>query len=151
VRKTTVSQPVILTPVDNPHPSQEGVLNLTGTCETGDTISLSGGGSGSTTCAGSAFSIPLPKATDGDYAIIVSQSDPAGNVAFRTVTWQKHALAFAPPNPSLVVATGQNFTVTGGSNSYTLTLQTNNSGATLSGTTYTAGHLANVVDTILVT
>lgn len=75
VRKTTLAPPVILVPTTLTYPSADAVLSISGNCESGDTVSLSGDGAGSTVCAGANFSLSLPKAIDGDYTVVVTQTD----------------------------------------------------------------------------
>lgn len=148
--KSSVSPPSLTAPAISPYLSAEAILNIQGNCETGSTITLSNDGVGSTTCSGSTFSINLPKFVDGDYNIDITQSDLAGNSAQISLLWRKSALIVSPVGPQVVAGKDQVFTVTGGSENYTVTLQENNSGASfVSGTmTYTAGTLAGVTDVL---
>lgn len=152
VRKSSVAKPIITSPSASPFASSKSSLTIAGSCESGATISLSGGARDNTTCQNSAFSLVVPKAIDGDYDIQVTQTDGAGNAASSSLVWQKHALVLSPVNPRLVVKQPQVFTASGGSGIYTVTLTVNNSGATFDAAsgTYTAGTLGNVVDTLVV-
>ena len=153
IRKTSVTAPTITQPAANPFLSAGSSLNLSGACETGSTVSLAGDGAGSTVCLNSAYSLNLPKASDGDYTIRVISVDPAGNSAETSIEWRKHALEVSPSTASIRVNTPQVFTITGGSGSYTLTLSANPSGGSLntSTKTYTSGQTAYVTDTLTVT
>mgnify|MGYP000169682110 CR=1 FL=1 len=152
-RKNSVSTPVISNPATNPYYSAASQISITGTCETGATVSLSGDGIGSTTCSSSQFTLVLPKAADGNYNIQVVQTDPAGNTASQSFVWNKLALTVSPLNPTLQVVTDQVLTFSGGSGSYTLTVIENQSGGTYNSTTktYTTGTLANVIDRFALT
>lgn len=154
VRKTSISAPQITSPATITWYSGQPSLNITGTCENQATVVLSGAASGSVVCANSAFSFIVPKNTDGDYTIPVTQTDQAGNFASSTIVWHKHALVATPTNnPDLVVGTTLPFGASGGSQSYTWSFVTNNSHATFNAATnvYTAGTLANQTDTLQLT
>ncbi|MDR3608232.1 MAG: VCBS repeat-containing protein [Oligoflexia bacterium] len=153
VRATSIAPPIITSPAITPFASSASSLTIAGSCETGATVSLSGDGTGSTVCVNSQFSINQPKAADGDYSIQVSQTDPASNTASTNLVWKKHALTLTPNNPMLVVNTSNVFTPSGGSGTYTLSLTTNNSGATLNTATdtYTAGVVAKATDVLKLT
>lgn len=150
VRKTSISPPVILSPSSNPHRSAEATLSINGSCESGATVALSGDGAGQTTCLNSTFGFTLPKTIDGDYNLTVSQTDTAGNRASTSLVWNKHDIGVSPVDPIVVVAQNQPLTITGGSGTYTVSLQTNNSGGSYNAVTntYTTGTVANVVDTL---
>jgi hypothetical protein len=153
IRKSSVAQPIVTSPATSPFSSGQPTLAISGSCETGAVISLSGDAGGSTVCGNSTFSISVPKAADGSYNIQITQTDGAGNTASTSIVWQKQALGISPNNPYLVVQTPQVFTITGGSGVYTAVLEVNNSGASFDSATktYTPGSLANKVDTLKVT
>ncbi len=153
IRKTSVTAPTITSPAVNPFLSAGASLTLSGACETGSFVSLGGDGAGSTECLNSAYSLNLPKASDGDYTIRVVAADPAGNSAETSIEWRKHALEVSPASVSIRVDTPQAFTITGGSGSYTMALSENLSGGTLnqSTRTYTTGRTAYVTDSLTVT
>lgn len=151
IRKTSVAVPLISSPALNPFLSGQAALPIAGSCESGSTISLSGDGAGSTTCVNSLYSLSLPKAVDGVYTINVNQTDVAGNTASRTFVWHKQALGASPSAPVIQVGDSQTFILQGGSGVYTFSVVSNLSGGALVDNTYTAGHLANVVDVLKVT
>lgn len=153
MRKTSVAPPNILNPSASVFASDKQSLLIEGSCESGALISLTGDGVGYTTCLNSNFSLSLPKSVDGDYVIGVQQTDLAGNTASSSLTWKKHVLTLNPGNASVVVNTSFTFTLSGGSEVYSVTLPQNNSGGALntSTNTYTSGTLAKVVDVLRVT
>jgi len=150
IRKSTVSKPVITSPTSNPYLSSDNELTLIGTCESETTISLSGDGAGSVKCVNSAFNLTLPKAVDGDFNLVVTQTDKAGNSAFTNFVWKRYSLNVSPQSATLPVDTEQLISVSGGSGTYTLSLIENNSGGSLDTVTkiYRTGPLAGVVDKI---
>lgn len=153
VRQTSIPAPTILSPSLSPFASAQSILTLYGSCQTGATVSLSGDAISEQDCANSHFTFLIPKPLDGDYNIEIKQTDPAGNSASTTFIWNKHALTLSPSNPTLVVASTQLLTLSGGSGIYTLSLSTNNSGASIDNSTrtYTAGTIAQVTDVVQVT
>lgn len=153
VKKTSVAPPTITSPTATPFASAQATLTVVGGCETGSTVTLSGDGAGSMTCASSLFVFNVPKIADGDYSFVLTQTDRAGNTASSNLLWRKYAVSVTPNNPSLVVATQQALTITGGSGAYTVSVTSNNSGGSYNaGTrTYTTGTLSAVTDTLLVT
>lgn len=152
VRKSSVSIPVVTTPAATPFASDSNVLSISGTCESGATISLQGDGAGSTLCQNSQFAINLSKSVDQDYNIQVVQTDLANNSASRTIVWQKHTLTVSPINLTMTVNTSQVFTLSGGSGSYTVSITDNKSGGNYNSTTrtYTTGTIAGVTDLLQV-
>lgn len=153
IRKTSVSAPLIQQPASSLFRSAQPALLISGQCESGATVSLSGDAFGSTECVNSSFSLSVAKAADGDYNIIIRQTDLAGNEATATRIWQKRNLVLNPVNPTLVVGTLQPITPTGGSGVYTVQVVSNGSGGSyVAGTgVYTVGALANSTDVIRVT
>lgn len=79
----------------------QGSVTLTGTCETGLTVSVSGDlTSSTTTCAGSSFSANVSlDGLDGVKSVIVSQTDSSGNTGSVSRNLVKDTLA-----PSLTIA-----------------------------------------------
>lgn len=150
VKKTSVPPPTITTPSSSPFPSAQGTLTIVGGCETGSTIALSGDSAGTVTCANSLFAFSVPKVADGDYSFQIMQTDRAGNTASSNLVWHKYGISVTPNNPSLVVATQQALTITGGSGSYAVNVTSNNSGGSYNAMTrvYTTGTLAGVNDTL---
>lgn len=152
-RKTSVPPPDLTYPPASIHKSSEAILNIQGNCESGSNIALSGDGIGTTTCQNSTFNLALPKFSDGDYNVFVTQKDLAGNSSVISFLWEKRTLGVSPSNPTIIATQEQVFNPNGGSDSYTLVLSENNSGATFDSVTntYTAGTLAGVVDKITLT
>lgn len=75
------SVPVITAPSVNPKYSNASALTLSGTCETGALVSVSGDYTGSTTCAASSFTFNITKSTDAVYNFAIKQTDVAGNAS----------------------------------------------------------------------
>jgi len=151
-RKSSIAPPAITSPSLSPFKSAMPSLTITGSCETGALIEIKGDGAGTTVCNQSSFALTLPKFVDGDFQLQITQTDLAGNSGSAHMIWKKHALLVTPNNPTLVVKSVQNLTITGGSETYSLSLKTNASGAVLDADhlIYTAGSLANVTDIISV-
>lgn len=152
IRKNSVAPPSLTQPTSSDFASAQASLQIVGSCESGSLISLSGDGVGYTTCLNSSFTLSLPKAVDGDYQITINLTDLAGNEASTNLIWRKHALALTPGNATVVVNTNYNFTVSGGSGNYTVTLTQNNSGGNFDSltNTYTSGTVSGVIDVIRV-
>lgn len=150
IKKTSVPPPSITSPAASPYPSAQSSLTIVGGCETGATLTLAGDSAGTVTCSNSLFVFNVPKSADGDYNFVLTQTDRAGNTASSNLVWEKSEVSVTPNNPSLVVATQQPLTISGGSGIYTVTVTANNSGGSYNaGTrTYTTGTLAGVNDTI---
>lgn len=152
-RKSSIAQPVVTSPITNPYLSSESAMTISGTCESGSTVTLELDGVGSTACSNSMFSIILPKFIDGNYSIRVKQTDLAGNSASTEFIWQKRSLITTPTNPLIQAGSSQVFSIAGGTGSYTTAIITNNSGATYdpSTSTYTAGPIAGAIDILRIT
>lgn len=156
VRKTSIPQPSLIVPATATFASALPFITLTGACESNATVSLGVDASGAMMCTNATFSFNVPKVADGDYTIVVTQTDPAGNHASTQVVWNKHAIAAVPSAPNLKAGVAQSIQLSGGSGTYTVSLSTNASGATLSSSsasattpfTYTAGPSANKTDVI---
>ncbi len=150
VRKSSIMQPIVTSPSESIYKSGSDKLQITGFCETGATVSIEGDGYGSTPCTGSVFNIEQVKYTDGDYQLVIKQTDLAGNSASVNLDWQKRTLSASPSALQLTVTSSQVFTLDGGSGIYSGSLVTNNSGSTYDDETrtYVAGTLAEVNDVI---
>jgi hypothetical protein len=153
IRKTSVPPPSLTNPATPNFSSGLSTIALSGTCETGNKITLDGDASGDTTCSNSAFSINVSKAQFGTYNIDLIQEDRAGNTATLALVWNRVSLDVSPTNATLPVATSQVITINGGDGNYTVVFDNNNSGATFnpSNRTYTSGTTANVTDNLRVT
>ncbi len=62
-------------------------LVVTGTCQSGATVYLSGDSTQSVVCASAAFSFTISKTTSGDYTLYVRQANTVGSSANVRVTW----------------------------------------------------------------
>lgn len=112
------SAPALTTPANNPHLSSQSTLTLGGSCETGTTVSLSGGYSSSTVCSGNAFQFVIPKSQDGTFSFDVSQIDRAGNASgVSSLTWNRDSSAPSAPvvtnYSSPLVSNASNLTLSG--------------------------------------
>lgn len=87
----------ISSPASSPYTSGSTALNISGTCETGATVRLSGDASTSVTCTGGTFSTSVTKVSDGTYNFSLLQSDAAGNSsASSSLQWVLNSSM--PPN-----------------------------------------------------
>lgn len=152
IKKSSISVPVIISPAILPYASSLSSLTITGSCESNSTVELAGDAVGQTLCVNSAFSLNVTKATNGNFTLIVKQTDYAGNTAQTQFVWNRIALNVLPSAPTLQVGTTQLFTLVGGSGSYTAVLTSNPSGGSYDSATrtYTAGSIANVTDILTV-
>jgi len=125
----TPDAPIILVPNTSPYWSS-GNLTLSGSCETGATVNLSGDDTQAVACASSAFSFTVVKA-DGTYNFSVTQTDAAANTSGSdAVTWNRDSTIPATPtittpatNPAYSNIVSPTFTVAGGCTSgYTVSL-----------------------------
>lgn len=94
---TALALPTIDSPSTDPYISNSENLILSGTCEEGSTVILSGvaasavldpAGSLTTTCAGSAYSFTIFK-TDGTYSLSIYQTNGVLNSGSVTQSWTK--------------------------------------------------------------
>ncbi|MEK6705331.1 MAG: LamG-like jellyroll fold domain-containing protein, partial [Bdellovibrionota bacterium] len=93
------SAPTITSPV-NPYTSADTTFNLTGGCETGATVNLTGAQTSSTTCTASSYSFSLTKEADATYNYDVTQTDQASNASTST-TFQWTRDTTIPPTPTI--------------------------------------------------
>ena len=96
-------------------------LKVTGTCEAGLTVSLTGNATGSSTCA--AFpttGITINKTSNGTYTFTFSQTDVAGNTGSKTLKWTRISPSVSV-SPSSLTITEKN---TGSSGDITVALGT---------------------------
>lgn len=113
------SVPVITSPSVNPKYSNASSLTLSGTCETGAVVSISGDYTGTTSCTSSSFSFNISKSTDAVYNFAIKQTDVAGN-ASGTANFSWHRDTVIPAMVSITApvdnpfASGDtNLTITG--------------------------------------
>lgn len=85
----TPASVVISSPLSNPYNSGDSGISISGSCETGATVSIVGDHTASTTCAGGSFIFTgITKAVDASYVFDITQRDSATNVsAATTFTW----------------------------------------------------------------
>lgn len=129
VRDTGVpAAPVITNPSSSPYTSS-GSLSLSGTCETGTTVNLSGDSIQSAACAGGTFAFSVSPSLDGTYNFSVTQTDLAGNTSAGTaLQWVRDSSV--TPSPSVLTPSANS-----SSNSSILTI----SGSCNTGLTITLG------------
>jgi len=90
--------PVITSPTNPPYYSNTSSITIQGTCQTGNTVKLTGAVTTSVACAANTFSVTVSKSTDGLYSYLVSQQDLAGNTSqTSSVTWVRDTSAPAAP------------------------------------------------------
>lgn len=150
IKKSSISNPQVTSPAQNPYASGATTFNLIGQCETGATVVINGGGVGSAVCTLSTFNITVTNFAEGNHSLTIEQRDQAGNVGQTAFVWQRALLRISPAAPQVIAGLSTVFTPTGGSLQYTSSLLTNNSGASYDSMTqtYTAGPLAGVSDTL---
>lgn len=91
---------VVVTSPESPHTSG-GTVNLTGTCETGATVYLSGASSANTACSAGTFAFTLTRPTDNTYNYQLRQRDPATNYSgYTAFQWIKNSTVVNPPTLS---------------------------------------------------
>lgn len=95
------AQIVITSPLANPYTSGDNSINVTGSCETGAAVNVSGAHSASTTCVASSFTFSgITQTVDGSYDFTFIQTDLAGNISTpRSFTWVRDTLT--PPTPTI--------------------------------------------------
>ncbi len=82
------SAPVVTTPASSPFLSKNQTLAISGSCESGAQIGLSGDLTNFTTCVNGTFSINLVESVDGTFNFQIKQTDLAGNQSTAaTVQW----------------------------------------------------------------
>lgn len=90
---------IITSPLTNPLTSGDSTLSLTGQCETGASVVMTGSHTATTSCAGGTFSINnINQASDGAYNYYLSQIDLATNSSTAvTFTWVRDTTIPATP------------------------------------------------------
>lgn len=85
----TPASVAITSPLSNPYTSGDSAISISGSCETGITVSIIGDYTASTTCAGGSFIFSgIAKAVDGSYVFNITQTDAATNASVATTfTW----------------------------------------------------------------
>ena len=91
---TAPNAPSITTPVANPHISNNSSIAITGACEIGARVNISGDMSGSQACSSGSFSFTDSQSTDQTYNYSLTQTDLAGNTSnAANVVWQYDTVA----------------------------------------------------------
>jgi uncharacterized protein YegP (UPF0339 family) len=78
-KNTSIPPLLTISNHNSPYTSNENILTLTGGCETGNTISVSGDATTSAVCAANSYTVTIPKATDGNYTFNLKQTNSGGN------------------------------------------------------------------------
>ena len=136
-----VTAPVALTlisPATNPYSSSNNNLAITGSCETGANVTISGDSSSSVPCAAGSFTFNVTKTTDATYNFTLNQTDAAGNTSPNTsLQWIRDTAI--PLTPVITLPAVSPFYSSNGTLNITGTCATGNtveiSGATTSSTT----------------
>ncbi len=91
--------PVVLVPNSTPYTSADDDLTISGTCEIGATVNLTGSTTSSQSCTGGGtFSFSSNKTSDGTYNYSLRQSDAVGNQSLATnIQWIRDTGAADPP------------------------------------------------------
>lgn len=111
--------PIITAPGINPYYSASNSLLISGVCESGSNVSLSGDSSGMVLCSGSSFSFNISKNTNSTYTFSIIQTDVAGNGSSSTsLTWTLDTIApnaptITTPASSPITSNGSSTTIVG--------------------------------------
>lgn len=92
---------IITSPLTSPFTSGDSSLSLTGQCETGASVVVTGSHTATTSCSGGTFSFNnINQSSDGAYNYYLSQSDSATNSSTAvTFTWVRDTTI--PPTPAI--------------------------------------------------
>lgn len=92
----------ITSPLSNPYTSGDGSISISGTCENGTTVNITGDHTASTTCAANAFVFTgITKGVDASYVFSLTQVDAATNTSSATsFTWIRDSSIPATPTIS---------------------------------------------------
>lgn len=119
-----VPPPVVINnPGSNPYSTTVSPITISGTCETGNTVTLSGANTGTTNCSSGSFSfLDIAQTNDGTYSYSITQTNSDGNSSSPvTLSWIKTTPQVGSPpaelqitNPLLLsTTTNTNLTITG--------------------------------------
>lgn len=102
VRDTTSPLAIVITsPTANPYTSGDSTKVISGNCEHGSQIQISGAQNLSTSCSMGSFSIQLAQSSDGAYDYAFNQVDASGNISpTRSFQWVRDATIPATPTIS---------------------------------------------------
>lgn len=91
------SLPTITTPSTSPFTGPDNIT-ISGGCETGATVNLTGDSTQSQVCSASTYSFPINKSVDATYTFNLTQTDLAGNTSsIKTQTWIRNSTSLPPP------------------------------------------------------
>ncbi len=92
---------ILTSPLSNPYTSGDSTISISGQCETGTTVNVSGDYINSTTCTNSIFNFNnVNQGADGTYTFNITQTDAAQNISAPLVfTWIKDTTI--PPTPTV--------------------------------------------------
>lgn len=100
--------PTLVTPAANPFASGDASITISGVCETGTTVHLTGDATDDTVCLNSEYSFPVSKNGNTTYTFSLTQTDRAGNVSGATsLTWVRDTNA--PPTPVITTPALANY------------------------------------------
>jgi hypothetical protein len=107
-----VSVPTIALPAMSPYISSSSSLVISGICQEGDTVVLSGDSVASQVCSNSTYSLTVIKNIDSIYSFLISQQDGHLNLSYPiNLIWLRRSSIAAPtitypPTPSFYSAQG---------------------------------------------
>lgn len=124
--RTAPSSLSITNPFNNPYTSSDSSLTLSGTCETGSTINLTGDDTKSSSCNAGVFNIVTSKSADNTYNFSLSQTDQAGNSSTST-SFQWIRNSSIPSTPQITFPTSNPYFSNGNTLQITGTCEVGNS------------------------
>jgi uncharacterized protein YegP (UPF0339 family) len=89
----SINPPVITAPASNPFNSSNSTLTISGTCNDGFQVALSGDASGSQVCSGGAFSFTANKSVSGTYTFSLKQIYGSVESSPVSLTWVRETQA----------------------------------------------------------
>lgn len=124
--------PIVILPGVTPYFSSSKSLLISGSCDNGNAVNLSGDAVDSVSCSSGGFSFTVNKNSDGVYNFNIGQTDPAGNNSSSSASVQWIVDSTQPAAPTIVSPAVSPFV----SNANSLTI---NGGCENSATVYLAG------------
>jgi hypothetical protein len=96
--------PTINNPIENPYTSRDTEILISGVCESGATVSISGDQTASTICSSlGTYGLLINKDVDGTYTFEISQKDLAGNNSKIATHFEWTRLSTLEITPTIVV------------------------------------------------
>lgn len=142
----------VINPSSNPFSSSENDITISGVCESGATVALSGADTQTATCTSDGYLFNSSKGADGTYNYTLIQTDPAGNASTSTsFTWNRNSAV--PGMPTIDAPTTRPYSSNGNSVNITGQCETGNTveisgdasaSTTCSSSSYTLTVTANV-------